>query len=581
MRSLTVTLLTAFGLQAAGQTAPDPRSLSRSEPNPPAQLRAAAASSSRFGSLLGAVDTARSPDRPFAKTSCGPRFTRPVAGVDPYGDSDGDGVNDGEDWCLDTPPRFVCDYPDTWDPELAECDPDVPDCEEDIVCYEVDAEDGLNDYGCLLSEMDEDNDCVNSLLDSCPQTKWGNRGVDDSGCPGSNSWTLSGVAEGYEPGDLFGQTVAVSADGRTVAVGAPGHAWLGVQGSGQVVIFTDEGDFWSSEELGDPDFISFGRTLAMSGDGSKLAVAQNASRDADGNGILSTVQVYERSGSSWVQLGDDIALGADVNDDRDSFGAALAMDHSGETLAVGVPGSDGSDGGTGNNDQRGEVRVYRLLGNAWGQLGEGIQGREEYERSGISVALSSDGKVIAIGTESGRARTYYREGADWKSRGGDVTGANMVANVALSGGGDTLAVTFWDYDGVVGVGIQTFHWQGAWNASQGPAIRLESAVAEARVALSSDGTLLLGSQSNYDKDGTARVRLYRKGPVAEDWQFQGPFVEGWYQVHADLERGPVDTLRAIALSGDGKTVVIGTPDYDGDPGNEGTDRGRAAVYRLP
>ena len=117
------------------------------------------------------------------------------------------------------------------------------------------------------------------------------------------------------------------------------------------------------------------------------------------------------------------------------------MDHSGETLAVGAPGSDGSDGGTGNNDQRGEVRVYRLSGNAWGQLGEGIQGREEYERSGISVALSSDGKVIAIGTESGRARTYYREGADWKSRGGDVTGANMVANVALSGGGDT-SLTF-------------------------------------------------------------------------------------------------------------------------------------------
>ena len=169
----------------------------------------------------------------------------------------------------------------------------------------------------------------------------------------------------------------------------------------------------------------------------------------------------------------------------------------------------------------------------------------------------------------------------------------MVANVALSGGGDTLAVTFWGDDAVVW--IQTFHWQGAWNASQGPAIRLESAVAEARVALSSDGTLLLGSQSNYDKDGTARVRLYRKGPVAEDWQFQTAedpenpgapvppvqFVEGWYQVHAELERGPVDTLRAIALSGDGKTVVIGTPDYDGDPGNEGTDRGRAAVYRLP
>ena len=579
MRFLTVTLVTAFGLQAAGQTASDPRSLSRSELNPPAQLSSTTDtdSSSRFSCLLGAVETARplQTPGPFAKTECElTRPTPPVAVADPYGDSDGDGVEDEKDWCPNT----------VFDPEF---------------------EDEVNDYGCALSEMDGDNDCVNSLLDACPQTKWGNRGVDDSGCPGSDSWTLSGVAEGYEPGDSFGQTVAVSADGLTVAVGAPDHDWLGSRGSGQVVIFTDEGGVWFSEELGDPDFINFGRTLAMSGDGSKLAVAQNASRDGDGNGILSTVQVYERSGSSWVQLGDDIALGADVNDDRDSFGAALAMDHSGETLAVGAPGSDG---GAGNNDQRGEVRVYRLSGNAWVQLGQGIQGRGTYESSGVSVALSSaDGTVVAIGTGSNRARAYCLEGEEWLPRGGtqaDVEGSDgefLGNRLVLSGDGDTLIVGR-DFGAIV----KTFQWHddtggacaGSWAASQSLSIdREQDGLGDAvRMALSADGKSLLAS-APYSGDIAGQVRLYRKGLVADDWAFQQnsggvgeageacpsiEFTEGWFQAQRTLEGEPQESLgEVIALSGDGKTVVIGSPYYDGDPGNEGTDRGRAAVYRLP
>ena len=229
----------------------------------------------------------------------------------------------------------------------------------------------------------------------------------------------------------------------------------------------------------------------------------------------------------------------------------------------------------------GRVRVYDWGGGTWAQRGADLDGAAARDESGRSVSLSADGTVVAIGTESNRARAYYRISSDWFPRGGEVVGGvgeDLGTNVALSGSGNTLAVTL-SYDG----GIRTFQWGGEWRAPSGPDIRGESAVIdEVRVALSSDGTRLLASTpSSYYKDGTGRVRLYEKGPVAEDWQFEGPFVQGWYQISPDLQGEPQEFAgQAIALSGDGKTVVIGSRDYDGDSENESDNRGRVLVYRL-
>lgn len=49
------------------------------------------------------------------------------------------------------------------------------------------------------------------------------------------------------------------------------------------------------------------------------------------------------------------------------------------------------------NIKRGKVRIFRLVEQNWIQLGDNINGEAQNDRFGISVALSSDGMVAAIG----------------------------------------------------------------------------------------------------------------------------------------------------------------------------------------
>jgi len=73
----------------------------------------------------------------------------------------------------------------------------------------------------------------------------------------------------------------------------------------------------------------------------------------------------------------------------------------------------GADGNDGNGSSSGHVRVYRLVGSSWTQLGQDIDGEAAGDWSGYSVSLSSDGNTVAvgapysiIGSNSGHARVY-------------------------------------------------------------------------------------------------------------------------------------------------------------------------------
>jgi hypothetical protein len=67
------------------------------------------------------------------------------------------------------------------------------------------------------------------------------------------------------------------------------------------------------------------------------------------------------------------------------------LSYSGTTVAIGAPNNDGSF-----NDA-GHVRVYSLAGSNWVQVGSDIEGEAAGDQSGWSVALSADGKTVAIG----------------------------------------------------------------------------------------------------------------------------------------------------------------------------------------
>ena len=92
----------------------------------------------------------------------------------------------------------------------------------------------------------------------------------------------------------------------------------------------------------------------------------------------------------------------------DSSGRSVSLSSDGTIVAIGAIGNDG----TGSNS--GHVRLYEWNGSAWQQKGNDIDGEAAGDFSGISTSLSSDGTIVAIGaysnddngSNSGHVRVY-------------------------------------------------------------------------------------------------------------------------------------------------------------------------------
>ena len=170
-------------------------------------------------------------------------------------------------------------------------------------------------------------------------------------------------------------------------------------------VYEYSGSSWS--QLGDDidgeaAYDYSGYSVSLSSDGTIVAIG---ARDNDGNGSDSGhVRVYEYSGSSWSQLGADI--NGDSSGDYSGYSVSLSSD--GTIVAIGAPDNDG------NGSNSGHVRVYEYSGSSWSQLGADIDGEAAGDYSGRSVSLSSDGTIVAIGapyndgngSNSGHVRVY-------------------------------------------------------------------------------------------------------------------------------------------------------------------------------
>ena len=76
---------------------------------------------------------------------------------------------------------------------------------------------------------------------------------------------------------------------------------------------------------------------------------------------------------------------------EDGFGRSVAISDDNNTIAIGAFRNDGG----GSNS--GHVRVFRKSSGAWLQMGNDIDGENAGDYSGVSVDLSSDGNVLAVG----------------------------------------------------------------------------------------------------------------------------------------------------------------------------------------
>ena len=335
-----------------------------------------------------------------------------------------------------------------------------------------------------------------------------------AGCTRSNEVTITAgmlAAIGYFKasntglGDQFGQSVALSADGNTLAVGATVEASndTGIDGlqsdnsafaSGAVYVFTRASGVWSQQayikasNTGAED--QFGISVALSADGNTLAVgayfedsAATGINNDQGDGPLSTnsgaVYVFTRTGTAWSQQAYIKASNTGTTTmftlPDDQFGISVALSADGNTLAVGAYSEDSSEIGVGDGSNQtnnaeedsGAVYVFTRVGGVWTQQAYvKASNTGAGDNFGWSVALSDDGNTLAVGaigedsdatgidgnqagntaSNAGAVYVFTRTGTAWSQQAyvkasNTAPADNFGHSVALSGDGNTLAVS--------------------------------------------------------------------------------------------------------------------------------------------
>jgi hypothetical protein len=313
-------------------------------------------------------------------------------------------------------------------------------------------------------------------------------------------------ASNTDYGDSFGTSIALSVDGSTLAVGAPGESSTATgiggnqadnsaPGAGAVYVFTRSDTTWSQESYikasntGEAD--SFGFSVALSANGSVLAVGapgdDSAATGVGGNQAddsapdAGAVYVFTRSEKTWNQ---QAYIKASNTGLADSFGYHVALSADGSIFAVGAPGEDSATTGIGGNQAdnsaagAGAVYVFTRNDTTWSQQAYvKASNPQAGDLFGCSIALSDDGSTLAAGAyhESSAATGIGGNQADDSvSRAGAVyvftqnhttwdqqayikasnTGVNDAfgASITLSSNGSTLAVgAYWEASAATGV----------------------------------------------------------------------------------------------------------------------------------
>ena len=221
------------------------------------------------------------------------------------------------------------------------------------------------------------------------------------------SWNKIGTFNGFYEEAYTGFSVSLSSSGTTLAISTlPPEAALETL-LPRVDIYELSNNAWTTKG---PTIYSpyasnsgsgrYGRIIELSSDGTIVAINDRFMQNTNYGRVL--VYKYTSSDNSWNRLGSDIS-GPVVtsNEDLDPY---IALSADGTIIALGY---------VSDSDFKGLVRLYKFINNNWIQIGTtDLSGDNVEDRFGFSIALSSNGSILAIGSvfnppnNIGRVRTY-------------------------------------------------------------------------------------------------------------------------------------------------------------------------------
>ena len=399
-----------------------------------------------------------------------------------------------------------------------------------------------------------------------------------------SQWGIIGSPiDGETVGDRSGQTIALSSNGKVLAIAAPFNDGNG-SNSGHVRVYENQSGVW--RQIGDDidgaitmdysggfDLLNNydAAPLSLNSDGSVIAIGAPHSFNSGPGAESGRVKVYANVSGAWVQVGQDILGGGakhwfgfsvDLNSEgnilavgarqdpfnssfggyarvyelisgiwtplggllsseamQDGFGASISINSDGNIVAVGAPYNDGNGNGSGH------VRVFELISNIWTQVGVDIDGEAVGDASGSSISINEQGDVVAIGARAngiastGHVRVYELISGIWMQVGADINGSAQ---------GDQLGFS---------------------------------------VSLSNSGNRVAIGAKARDINGSNSGQTIVFDNISGSWTQAFTEING---VTAGEEFG-----YSVGISGDGYTIASGAPKNS----TNGTDAGQVRVYR--
>jgi hypothetical protein len=273
---------------------------------------------------------------------------------------------------------------------------------------------------------------------------------------------LGDVIQGEQKKDRFGPAIALSDDGKCIAIGTDNYDSADDKDIGHVRVFKWNESEWVQEGkdiVGEAAKDASGYSVAMSGDGTIVVIGANKNDPELDNSLVyknaGHVRVYKRNADTndlgWTQVGGDL----DGVAKNDQSGISVATSQDGNTVVIGAIKNDHK-----KSDDAGHVLVYvrnetdtdEPVG--WTMLGGDIDGESKGDQSGITVSTTSDGRTVVIGARNnggngenaGHARIFQYDGfeKEWVKVGcdidGEAAGDNAGFDSHISGDGKTVIV---------------------------------------------------------------------------------------------------------------------------------------------
>ena len=245
----------------------------------------------------------------------------------------------------------------------------------------------MGPFGWCAGDCDQDSDCRDSLI--CLQRSGTENSTTIPGCIGTAQGDIDYcIEEVVIP-------VNSEADGEQ-----PVRFCLGEYCWQQV------GSTMTSKFVGD----RFGDKVKLDLSGGRFSVS--ASRSSESGYFESgTVKVYDEEDGNFTRVGQE--LYGFVTGDR----CQGVLSGDGRRLAVYTRKRD--------NDT-GRVWIYELQNGRWVEIWE-VLGQSEGERFGSSVALNTDGSIVAVGApfahnKQGAVRVYAEQNGNWSQLGTEIVG---------------------------------------------------------------------------------------------------------------------------------------------------------------